>query len=98
QIAKNFNAMADRLEERRQEQLSFVASVAHDLRNPLNSISMVSELLVQKSADQDKELASIVLRQVHNLDQLVQDLLDVSRIEAGQLDLKLTWHAVKSLV
>lgn len=98
QIASNFNAMADRLEERRQDQLSFVASIAHDLRNPLNSISMVSELLVQKSADKDQELARIVLRQVHSLDQLVQDLLDVSRIEAGQLDLKFTWHELKPLI
>ncbi|MGQ9425173.1 ATP-binding protein [Gilvimarinus sp. F26214L] len=89
EIGRSFNHMADRLEERRQEQVQFIASIAHDLRNPLHSISLVSELLVHKSTEEDRELPSLVLRQVKHLDKLVQDLLESSRIEAGQMDLQL---------
>lgn len=98
EIAVNFNAMADRLEERRQEQLRFLASIAHDLRNPLHSIALVSELLVHKSAEEDRELAKVVLRQVSSLDHLVQDLLDTSRIEAGQMALQPAEHDLNSLI
>ncbi|MEX1031772.1 MAG: ATP-binding protein [Cellvibrionaceae bacterium] len=98
EIASNFNAMADRLEARRQDQLYFIASIAHDLRNPLHSISLTSQLLAAKSSDEDRELANVVLRQVNNLDHLVLDLLDTSRIEAGQLDLQLAEHDVNDVV
>jgi signal transduction histidine kinase len=98
EIAGNFNCMADHLEERRKEQSQFIASIAHDLRNPLHSISLVSELLVHKSTEENRELTKLVLRQVKNLDYLVQDLLDTSRIEAGQLDLRLSVHDLKPLV
>ena len=86
EVAFNFNSMADRLEERRQDQLRFIASIAHDLRNPLSSMSVASELLTSKEGE-DRKLASIIYNQVRNLDRLVKDLLDTTRIEAGQLEL-----------
>lgn len=102
-IGATFNSMANRLEERRQEQLRVIASIAHDLRNPLNSMSLVSELLATKCEEEDKAAVQILLRQVRSLDRLVSDLLDTSRIEAGQLDLEiidqdmgvLIWDAVE---
>ncbi|HEX7028001.1 MAG TPA: HAMP domain-containing sensor histidine kinase, partial [Gammaproteobacteria bacterium] len=97
-IASNFNSMADRLEERRQEQLRFIASIAHDLRNPLQSMSMASALLAMKCLDEDRELAGMVSRQVKHLDRLVGDLLDTSRVEAGQLELELGDQDIGSLV
>lgn len=98
EIASNFNAMADSLEQRRQEQLHFIASIAHDLRNPLHSIALASELLVHKNVGDEQELAKVVLRQVRSLDRLVQDLLDTSRIEAGQLDLQLAEHDLGTVI
>lgn len=94
-IGLSFNAMADGLEQRQQDQLRFVASIAHDLRNPLQSIRLAADLLAFKSARRDgwereREIAEMLSRQVRNLDLMLQDLLDTSRIEAGQLKLKLT--------
>lgn len=97
-IAANFNAMTERLEEKRRDQLRFIASIAHDIRNPLNSISMASEILTQQVQEEDREIAMIVNRQVRNLDRLVGDLLDTTRIEAGQLDLSFTKQNVSQLV
>lgn len=97
-IGSTFNSMADRLEERRQEQLRFIASIAHDLRNPLNSMSLVSELLAVKCGGEDRDMVQILLRQVKNLDRLVSDLLDTSRIEAGQLELEMIDQDVGALI
>lgn len=98
EIAATFNAMADRLEQRRQDQLNFIASIAHDLRNPLNSISMASELLLEKEVSADRHLIEIVHRQVHGLDRLVSDLMDTTRIESGHLELKTARIEIVSLV
>lgn len=98
QIGSSFNSMADRLEEKQKEQLRFIAAIAHDLRNPLHSMSVASALLVRKGVDQDHELASIIQRQVKNLDRMVGDLLDTTRIEAGHIDLRLSVHDMNCLI
>lgn len=98
QIGASFNAMADRLEEKQKEQLRFIAAIAHDLRNPLNSMSMASELLVRKCSPEDKKWADTILRQVKNLDRMVGDLLDTTRIEAGRVDLQLSVHDMNALI
>jgi PAS domain S-box-containing protein len=64
--------------------------VAHDLRNPLNTMLMASELLAD-SAPPDSVMrrqAAIVQRAGERMDRLVQDLLDVKRIESGRLDVE----------
>jgi two-component system sensor histidine kinase MtrB len=98
QIGASFNSMADGLAEKRQEQLRFIAAIAHDLRNPLNSMSMASEALVRKSAPEDRKLADIISRQVKNLDRMVGDLLDTTRIESGHIDLNFSRHDINSLI
>ncbi|HEX5056873.1 MAG TPA: ATP-binding protein [Gammaproteobacteria bacterium] len=98
QIASNFNSMARNLAEKQQEQLRFIAAIAHDLRNPLNSMSMASEVLVRKSAPEDRKLANIILRQVKNLDRMVGDLLDTTRIESGHIDLNISSHNIGLLI
>lgn len=97
-IASVFNSMADRLEEKRRDQLRFLASVAHDLRNPLSSISMAASLLHSNHRGQDHELFEVIVRQVESLDRLVGDLLDTTRIESGQINIELAEQSVETLV
>ena len=61
--------------------------VAHDLRNPLNVISMSAELLLDESfsPSQRVQQAQMILRSAKGMNRLIQDLLDVARIEADQL-------------
>jgi PAS domain S-box-containing protein len=62
--------------------------VAHDLRNPLNTITLTAEVLVQKLGDEQQQLRSLVrsmLRASERANRLIQDLLDVARLEAGHL-------------
>ena len=97
-IEENFCSMADVLEENRKNQLQFLASIAHDLRNPLGSISMASELLIMNGKEVDRELNKIIFRQTKNLERLVGDLLDTTRIEAGELSLEPSVADVAPLV
>ena len=68
----------------------FLATLAHELRNPLAPVS--HGLAIIKRAPQDaarvEQLASVIERQVAHLTRLVDDLLDVSRITTGKIELK----------
>jgi PAS domain S-box-containing protein len=68
----------------------FIAMLAHELRNPLVPIRTAVELL-RKTGDQPAVIASIrpmMERQVSHMVRLIDDLLDVSRITSGKIDLK----------
>jgi PAS domain S-box-containing protein len=69
----------------------FLAVLAHELRNPLAPLrSAVDVLKLQASADPETTRASAVIdRQVKHMSRLIDDLLDVSRIARGQLQLRL---------
>src|SRR5262249_20780489 len=68
----------------------FLAMLAHELRNPLAPISNAVEILRQRS-ERDSELRwgyELIDRQVGHLTRLVDDLLDVSRITRGKLEIR----------
>ena len=74
--------------DRRKEE--FLAVLSHELRNPLAPIQSAVDLLEQAGttgAGSGMELA-MIKRQVRNLKRLVDDLLDVSRISRGKIDLR----------
>ncbi len=78
------------LERADQQKNEFLAMLAHELRNPLAPIRNATELLAQiPSTDARVQKAGAVIqRQVRHLTRLVDDLLDVSRITRGQIELK----------
>ena len=63
--------------------------VSHDLRNPLSTIAMSASLLgdrdIPLSADQQRKQVEIIGRSAQRMNRLIQDLLDVARIEGGRL-------------
>jgi signal transduction histidine kinase/DNA-binding NarL/FixJ family response regulator len=67
-----------------------LAVVAHDLRNPLGTIEMASSFLIEQSTDaQARRHLEIVHRSATRMNQMIHDLLDVTRIESGRLALEL---------
>jgi len=78
------------LEDANRRKDEFLAMLAHELRNPLAPIRNASEILARKLADdpQMKKTVSLVKRQVTHLARLVDDLLDVSRITEGRIELR----------
>ena len=59
--------------------------VAHDLRNPLGAISLYAHLAEDSLAEGERQSLRAIHGLVEQVDRLIQDLLDVSRLEAGQL-------------
>ena len=68
-----------------------VAVVSHDLRNPLGTIAAAADLIVELELPEDKkaEQLQIIRRTTTRMSRLIEDLLDVSRIEAGGLSVEL---------
>lgn len=90
QLAMAFNQMLDRLDGAqdalvRSEKLAvtglLAARVAHDIRNPLSSIKMQTQLLFQSrmSAEQAKPLLQAMLRDIDQVEAVVRDLLELAR-------------------
>jgi signal transduction histidine kinase len=69
--------------------------VSHDLRNPLSTIAMSVEILLDPqvgfSEEQKIRQLHVVLRSAERMDRLIGDLLDVARLEAGRLSLDATF-------
>lgn len=93
---------AARAEAERASQMKddFLAMLAHELRNPLAPISAAAELIVfaQPDAASLKRASEIIRRQVRHLTQLVDDLLDVSRVHRGLVTLNRTPQEMKGIV
>lgn len=66
---------------------SFVSAVSFEMRTPLTSILGFSEMLASLELDPEKEqeYVNIISREADNLSRLVEDLLDISRLESGKL-------------
>ncbi|MBI4737349.1 MAG: PAS domain S-box protein [candidate division NC10 bacterium] len=76
-----------------QHKSEFLANMSHDIRTPLNSIIGFSELLLGQGVAPLTEKQVRYLGHIHNsgkhLLQLINDILDISKVEAGKLDLRL---------
>ena len=78
----------------------FLAIVSHDLRNPLNNISMAAQNLLEEPGEPKdvRELASSINRSAGEMLGLIQDLLDVERIALGKLTLHIEQHDVTEII
>jgi signal transduction histidine kinase/ActR/RegA family two-component response regulator len=64
----------------------FLANMSHELRTPLNGVIAMTELLhAHQIDDRGREMAATIVASGRTLEQVVNDILDVSKIEAGQL-------------
>lgn len=92
EIAGRFNDLADRLARQRELQMRFFGAVAHDLRTPLAALKTSAQLAARQAGPEDnrtRQRMDAIVRQVERIRRLAEDLLDVARAEAGQLQLQL---------
>jgi signal transduction histidine kinase len=88
-----FDRMAGAVERSRQVQREFLANVSHELKTPLTSLIGFSEALTDGSLKTDEErarAAQIVHEESERVLRMAQELLDLARVEAGTLSLRIT--------
>ncbi len=90
------------LEAANQLKSQFLANMSHELRTPLNAIIGVTEMLLEDARDlkRDDEIEPLerVLRAGRHLLELINDILDLSKIEAGKMDLHADTFPIALLV
>ena len=81
---------------------SFLANMSHELRTPLNAIIGFSELMKDDSVgplnDKQKEYLDYVWESGKHLLSLINDILDLSKVEAGKMELELSEFGLKELL
>jgi signal transduction histidine kinase/CheY-like chemotaxis protein len=104
-LSDRLKAMHQVAEEARRAKEAFVANVSHELRTPLNMIIGFSEMLLKSSQVYGFTLPPAVLadiaaieRNSQHLSRLVDDVLDLSQIEAGRMALSREWTELGSIV
>jgi signal transduction histidine kinase len=88
------------LAEASQHKSQFLANMSHELRTPLNAIIGVSEMLREdaEALKQDTEPLDRVLGAAQHLLALINDVLDLSKIEAGRMELAIASFALPPLI
>ncbi len=101
QNTRNLRAHARKLEESNRYKSEFLANVSHELRTPLNSILLLSKLLADKSSglspEQTKQ-AQVIHEAGADLRSLIDNILDLSRIEAQRTTFHLEWIDLPGLL
>jgi signal transduction histidine kinase/DNA-binding response OmpR family regulator len=80
----------ERAEESTHMKSQFLANMSHELRTPMNSILGLSELILESSSlkGKNKERLEVVLKSGKRLMNLINDILDLSKIEAGKMEIR----------
>ncbi len=84
ELAKAFNRMTAELAETDRLRRELVANVSHELRTPLGALQAILENVVDGVSEPDPETLRTMLAQTRRLGRLVTQLLDLSRLEAGE--------------
>lgn len=89
-------------EEMNRLKSTFLASMSHEIRTPMNGILGFAELLREELTSLDRpdlvEFVDVIERSGHRLLRLLNDVLDLSRIEAGRLELEIGPHKLAPIV
>lgn len=89
-------------EEANQAKSRFIANISHEIRTPLNAVLGFSQLFandqIELTAEERKQYAELIMTNGNMLLKLVDDVLEVSKIEAGKLKFNIGEHDVVALV
>ncbi|WP_136520640.1 MULTISPECIES: HAMP domain-containing sensor histidine kinase [Cellulomonas] len=98
QLADAFNTMADDLQQLDTFRRELVANVSHELRTPVTALQAQLENMVDGVSEPDPATLQTALAQTERLSRLVSSLLDLSRVEAGAVPLRVEEVALERLL
>ncbi|MBF0444041.1 MAG: response regulator, partial [Magnetococcales bacterium] len=93
QTQEEVNARAQQLEEANRYKSEFLANMSHELRTPLNAINVISKMMAKnENGNLDEETvkrSQVIHNSGNDLLRLISDILDLSKIEAGRVEIHL---------
>jgi signal transduction histidine kinase len=98
ELARAFNSMATELAEVDRMRRDLVANVSHELRTPISALQAVLENLIDGVEMPEESTLRTMLAQVERLGRLVSQLLDLSRLESGEVPLERKRFRLKPLL
>lgn len=102
EMMQRFNEMADSLAAQRQARIAFVGGVAHDLKNPLSAMKLALAAVAPGQPlppePQLRRMLALVERQVTQIDRMVGDFFELTKLEAGGPELHLEPHDIGEIV
>jgi len=102
QLAQSFSQMADRLKEIDEMKNNFISHVSHELRTPLTSINEASDLLLDRVAgditSRQEHLLQIIKQCTQRLIKMVNNLLDLSKMEAGMMNYEFVRASINQII
>lgn len=87
-VATSFNVMVERVETSQQAMRDFVSNVSHELKTPLTSIQGFSQAIMEGATPDEaarRRAAEIIHTEATRMTRMVEDLLDLARIDSGQV-------------
>lgn len=99
---QSLSLKARELEVSSQYKSAFLANMSHELRTPLNSVLILAKLLADNKASnltpKQIEYANVIHKSGNDLLELINDILDLAKIEAGHIDVQREPVSVKSVI
>jgi two-component system sensor histidine kinase GlrK len=101
-LASSFNRMCDRLREIDEMKSGFISHISHELRTPLTSLNEASSLLLDKVAGEitkkQEHLLRIIKQGTNKLTKLINELLALSKMEAGMMEYHLARADISQVI
>jgi Na+/proline symporter/nitrogen-specific signal transduction histidine kinase len=94
-------AANERLEELDRLKDEFVSTVSHELRTPLTSIRAFSEILrnnIEMAPHERQQFLDIVVRETERLTRLINEVLDLAKMESGRMEWRIAPHDLRELI
>ncbi len=101
QLSKAFNVMMKRLKISQQAQRDLVANISHDLKTPITSIQGFAQALLDETVKDDAgkiKAATVIREEAERMNRMVMDLLTLSRLEAGIVEMQFETVDLNSLM
>jgi signal transduction histidine kinase len=98
-LIRNFNSLLQKIKENERRKDEFIGVASHELKTPLTSIKGYLEMLTMVEMEQPKkQMVERAFANARKLEKLIQELLDVSKMQVGQLQLQLSAFDLGELI
>jgi two-component system, OmpR family, sensor histidine kinase VicK len=100
ELYQKLNELNEQLQEHDKIQEEFITVAAHELRNPIQPILGLSEILLSRKGiiEEDRELLNVIIRNANRLRKLTENILDVTKIESQSLKVNKQYFRLNDII